>query len=50
MDLAHTETIPARDVITYLRLRNSGYTTLWCGEGLICMQAPHGDNAQEVSK
>lgn len=30
--------IKGRDVITYLRLKQEGYKTLWVGEGLICMK------------
>jgi len=25
------------NIIEYLKLREEGYKTLWCGEGLICM-------------
>ena len=33
-----TVTIKASNLIEYLRLRRSGWRTLWVGEGLICMK------------
>lgn len=35
-----TKIIWASDLMTYLALKNQGYTTLWSGEGKICLEAP----------
>jgi hypothetical protein len=45
-----TVIIRAVDLQSYLSFRAQGYTTLWVGEGKMCLEAPPTDGRMERSK
>jgi hypothetical protein len=38
-----TVTLAAREISRYMQLKAEGYTTLWTGEGKICLEAPEAN-------
>ena len=42
------EVVIKNDLASYMRLRDNGYVTKWCGNGLICMAKREPSIAKET--